>query len=226
MSQPTDGSPTQITLQESIVKIVTAWAPSLMRPILGFRRTYLPLLMVYFAYGALGIIDVSRDMWIKERLTLSPAELAGIGVWLSLPWTVKMVFGQLVDSVPVFGSQRRSYILIGAVFTASGMLTLAGAAGGWIAFSRADHLYILGAMLIVVGTVIQDVVADAMSTEVVSRVDAAQGLLARKMRSAPSWAWFRSSAALRSASEFYRWRDCPDGSRSGSPVKPCFYSAL
>jgi MFS family permease len=173
MSQPTDGSPTQITLQESIVKIVTAWAPSLMRPILGFRRTYLPLLMVYFAYGALGIIDVSRDMWIKERLTLSPAELAGIGVWLSLPWTVKMVFGQLVDSVPVFGSQRRSYILIGAVFTASGMLTLAGAAGGWIAFSRADHLYILGAMLIVVGTVIQDVVADAMSTEVVSRVDAA-----------------------------------------------------
>ena len=30
----------------------------------------------------------------------------------------------------------------------------------------------LGALLIVIGTVIQDVVADAMSTEVVSRVDA------------------------------------------------------
>jgi MFS family permease len=155
-----------------MVKAVTAWSASLMRPIVGFRRSYLPLVMVYFAYGALGIIDVSRDMWVKERLTLTPAELAGIAVWLSLPWTIKMVFGQLVDSVPIFGSQRRSYILIGAVFTASGMLTLAGAASGWIAFSRADHLYILGAMLIVVGTVIQDVVADAMSTEVVSRVDA------------------------------------------------------
>ena len=35
-------------------------------------------------------------------------------MWLSLPWTVKMVFGELVDSVPIFGSQRRSYILIGA----------------------------------------------------------------------------------------------------------------
>jgi MFS family permease len=155
-----------------MVKAVTAWSASLMRPIVGFRRSYLPLVMVYFAYGALGIIDVSRDMWVKERLTLTPAELAGIAVWFSLPWTIKMVFGQLVDSVPIFGSQRRSYILIGAVFTASGMLTLAGAASGWIAFSRADHLYILGAMLIVVGTVIQDVVADAMSTEVVSRVDA------------------------------------------------------
>ncbi len=166
MSQPTD------TQQGSVVQALAAWSPSLMRPILGFRQSYLPLLLVYFAYGALGVIDVSRDMWVKERLTLSAAELAGIGVWLSLPWTVKMVFGQLVDSVPIFGSQRRSYILIGTVFTAGGMLTLAGAAGGWIAFSRADHLYILGAMLIVVGTVIQDVVADAMSTEVVSRVDA------------------------------------------------------
>ena len=135
------------------------------------RMHYVPLLLVYFAYGALGILDVTRDMWIKEHLTLSPAELAGIGVWLSLPWTMKMVFGQLVDSVPLWGSQRRAYILIGAAFTAAGMLTLAGSAGGWIALGRPDQLYLLGAILIVVGTVIQDVVADAMSTEVVSRVD-------------------------------------------------------
>ena len=144
----------------------------LAKPVRAFRLSYLPLAMVYFAYGALGLIDVSRDMWIKERLTLNPAELAGIGVWLTLPWTVKMVFGQLVDSVPIFGSQRRSYILIGAACTACGMITLAGAAGGWLAFAPPDQLYVLGAMLIVVGTVIQDVVADAMSTEVVTRVDA------------------------------------------------------
>jgi MFS family permease len=149
-----------------------AWLANLLRPIRAFRPSYLPLLMVYFAYGALGIIDVSRDMWIKERLTLTPAELAGIGVWLSLPWTIKMVIGQLVDSVPIFGSQRRAYILIGAAFTAGGMLTLAAAAGGSMAFARPDELYILGAMLIVIGTVIQDVVADAMSTEVVARTDA------------------------------------------------------
>jgi hypothetical protein len=149
------------------------WLSTLLRPILGFRLAYLPLTMIYFAYGALGLIDVSRDMWIKERLTLSPAELAGIGVWLSLPWTVKMVFGELVDSVPIFGSQRKVYVLIGAAATACGMLTLAGAAGGWLVFARADHLYVLGAMLIVIGSVIQDVVADAMSTEVVSRRDAA-----------------------------------------------------
>ena len=145
---------------------------NLVQPIRAFRLHYVPLLMVYFAYGALGLIDVSQSMWIRESLTLSPAELAGIGVWLTLPWTVKMVFGELVDTVPIFGSQRRSYILIGAACTASGLVTLAGAAGGWLSFLLPHQLYVMGAMLIVLGTVIQDVVADAMSTEVVARVDA------------------------------------------------------
>ena len=146
---------------------------NLLRPIKSLRAAYFPLAMVYFAYGALGLIDVSRDLWIKEKLTLTPSELAAIGVWLTLPWTVKMVFGELVDCVPLFGSQRRSYILIGASFTAAGLVVLAGAAGGWLTFMRPDHLYILGSLSIVLGTVIQDVVADAMSTEVVSRIDAA-----------------------------------------------------
>ena len=146
---------------------------SLLRPIQSFRTAYVPLVMVYFAYGALGLIDVTRDLWIKEKLTLTPSDLAGIGVWLTLPWTVKMVFGELVDCVPILGSQRRAYILIGASFTAAGLVILAGAAGGWLVFARPDHLYVLGALSIVLGTVIQDVVADAMSTEVVSRVDAA-----------------------------------------------------
>src|SRR6186997_967286 len=116
--------------RKSVLEGVAAWMPSLMRPILGFRRSYLPLLMVYFAYGALGVIDVSRDMWIKEQLALSAAELAGLGVWLGLPWTMKMVFGQLVDCFPILGSQRRAYILIGALLVAGGLVTLAGAAGG------------------------------------------------------------------------------------------------
>jgi hypothetical protein len=166
-------SPAETTAQSSTRAAGLFWLSALLRPIRGFRLNYLPLAMIYFAYGALGLIDVSRDMWIKERLTLSPAELAGIAVWLSLPWTVKMVFGELVDCVPIFGSQRKAYVLIGAASTAAGMLTLAGAAGGWIAFARPDQLYILGAMAIVIGTVIQDVVADAMSTEVVSRRDGA-----------------------------------------------------
>jgi len=83
------------------------------------------------------------------------------------------VFGELVDTVPIFGSQRKSYIIIGALLMAAGLVILAGAAGRWLAFTRPDNLYVLGSLLLVIGTVVQDVVADAMSTEVVPRHDAA-----------------------------------------------------
>ena len=145
---------------------------ALLNPIRAFRLRYLPLLMVYFAYGALGLIAVAESFWVKKALTLSPAQLAELAVWTTLPWTVKMVFGVLVDSVPILGSQRRSYVFIGAAFIAAGLLLLAGAAGGWLTFASPENLYRLGAFFSVLGVVIQDVAADAMSTEVVDRENA------------------------------------------------------
>lgn len=138
-------------------------------PVMAMRLRYLPLLMVYFAYGALGLMAIAESFWIKEALTLTPADLAELGVWLTLPWTIKMVFGQVVDSVPLLGSQRRIYVFLGAGLMAAGLLTLAGAAGAWAPTYSLDALYIAAKLLIVIGIVVQDVVADAMSTEVVER---------------------------------------------------------
>jgi hypothetical protein len=145
---------------------------ALVTPVRAMRLRYLPLLMIYYAYGALGLINIAESFWIKEALTLSPAELAAIGVWLTLPWTIKMVFGQLVDSVPVLGSQRRAYVFMGASLVATGLIVLAGAAGGWITFANPNALYVAAQLLIVIGVVLQDVVADAMTTEVVDRTQA------------------------------------------------------
>jgi hypothetical protein len=142
---------------------------ALLTPVRAMRLRYLPLLMIYYAYGALGLVTIAETFWIKEALTLTPAELASIAVWLTLPWTIKMVFGQLVDSVPILGSERRVYVYIGASLVASGLIVLAGAAGGWIAFAGKNALYVAAQLLIVIGVVLQDVVADAMTTEVVDR---------------------------------------------------------
>ncbi len=142
---------------------------ALVTPIREFRVAYLPLLMVYFAYGALGITAVADSFWVKNSLTLSAQDLAALGVWLTLPWTIKMVFGELVDTVPILGSQRRIYVFLGAALVATGLVLLAGAAGQWITFATPDKIYILASLLTVTGVVLQDVVADAMSTEVVSR---------------------------------------------------------
>jgi MFS family permease len=138
-------------------------------PIRAFRPAYLPLMMVYFAYGALGLIAVADSFWVKKELTLTPAALAQLGVWLTLPWAMKMVFGELVDTVAILGSQRRVYVYTGATLMALGLILLAGAAGKWITFAAPEVLYIAAQLLTVVGVVLQDVVADAMSTEVVPR---------------------------------------------------------
>jgi len=153
-----------INIKESIKK-------SLLNPIKHFKLRYLPLLMVYFAYGASGITGVAETFWVKEDLKLSAAALVSLGVWLSIPWTIKMVFGQLVDSVPIFGSQRRIYIYIGAALIALGDILLIGLAGNypWVHFSSKENVYILSALISVIGFVLQDVVADTMTTEVVDR---------------------------------------------------------
>jgi hypothetical protein len=144
---------------------------SFLNPIKHFKLRYLPLLMIYFAYGASGISSVAETFWIKEELKLSAAALVSLGVWLSIPWTIKMVFGQLVDSIPIFGSQRRVYVYIGAGFIAAGTILLIGLAGNyeWAKFTSKDNVYIIASFLSVIGFVLQDVVADTMSTEVVDR---------------------------------------------------------
>ncbi|MGN6720867.1 MAG: hypothetical protein ACTHLX_26165, partial [Candidatus Binatia bacterium] len=59
--------------------VTTSWRlrESITRPIRAFKLNYVPVVMVYFAYGTLGLVDVTRDLWIKESLSLTPSQLAG-----------------------------------------------------------------------------------------------------------------------------------------------------
>jgi len=144
----------------------------LLGPIRAMRAAYLPLLAIYLASGALGLIAVADGFWVKQSLALTPADLASLAVWLQLPWTAKMVLSELVDAVAILGSRRRAYAVIGAGLIAGGLVVLAGAAGGWIAVAAPERLYLIAQLLVVVGSVVQEVVADAMSPEVVARVEA------------------------------------------------------
>lgn len=66
----------------------TLWSPSylkaqlataLLNPIRAFRPCYLPLLMVYFAYGAPGLIAVAESFWVKKALTYKRSTQEGRG---------------------------------------------------------------------------------------------------------------------------------------------------
>ncbi len=150
---------------------MNALKAAFLNPIKSFKLRYLPLLMIYFSYGASGFSGIAETFWVKEHLNLTAEALVSLGVWLSVPWTIKMVFGQLVDSVPIFGSQRRAYVYIGAGLIALSTILMIGLAGNksWIHFASTEYVYILASVIGVIGFVLQDVVADTMSTEVVDR---------------------------------------------------------
>lgn len=147
-------------------------------PIRALRKRYIPLLLVYFAYGLSGFSAIALSFWQKEQLGLSAEQLIMISVWVMVPWTLKMVFGQMVDSVKIFGSRRKIYIFLGAICIALGAVILAGLAGrhDFVMWMGDEYtIYLLSAICTTFGFVIQDVTADTMTTEVVERHEIKNG---------------------------------------------------
>ncbi|HSE35403.1 MAG TPA: hypothetical protein VLB83_04745, partial [Candidatus Paceibacterota bacterium] len=99
-------------------------------PLISMRKEYLPFLLVYFAFGAAAITNVASQFWSIQQLGLTPATLAAYSMWMGLPWAIKMLPGQLVDALPIGGSNRRSYIFLGATLLSGSYALLAGASGG------------------------------------------------------------------------------------------------
>ncbi len=123
------------------------------------KIAYLPVLVTYFAFGASAVTGVALVYFQKDALRLTPAEVAGVGFWLGLPWSMKMIAGVASDRYPLFGSHRSAYLLLGALLTLAGYASLAT-----IVHGKGGYL---GAMvLIAVGFMVQDVVADALSVQV------------------------------------------------------------
>ncbi|HXG17321.1 MAG TPA: hypothetical protein VNK50_13805 [Calidithermus sp.] len=125
----------------------------------GFRPAWAPVLLTYFCYGASSITAVADVYFTKDTLKLTPADVAGVAFWLGLPWSMKMVAGVASDVYPLFGSRRAAYLLLGTVGSLAGYLALATAV-------ETRTGYLLASLLITVGFMVQDVVADALSVEV------------------------------------------------------------
>jgi hypothetical protein len=140
-------------------------------PIRAFRLRYIPLLLIYFSYGSGVFTAIAENFWVKDTLDMTASDLAELAVWLGVPWTVKMIFGQMVDSVNIFGSNRKSYVYIGAVLITISSLMMIAVVGDYSIvqdFSK-KAVYIFASVIAVVGFVMQDVVADTMTTEVIDK---------------------------------------------------------
>ena len=136
------------------------------------RWSFLPPLMVYFAYGASGITSVVGTFFIKDYLDVSAAFVAALAFWAGLPWALKMPMGHLVD---LLWRWKWVLVFIGAGLIAASFTIMYGLATRvpWMEqVMPVTSWFVLATLLSPSGYVIQDAVADALSVEAVPRVDA------------------------------------------------------
>ncbi|MGZ4957852.1 MAG: hypothetical protein ACXV7J_01255 [Methylomonas sp.] len=135
------------------------------------RLSYLPPLMVYLAAGISGLTAIAGSFFVKEHLGLSAEFLAALSFWVTLPWTLKMPIGHLVD---LLWPHKNKLLYLGSSLIAASLLIMINLLGDHKFMSgimSAEHWYVLAQVLAPVGFVIQDTVADAMTVEAVPRYD-------------------------------------------------------
>jgi hypothetical protein len=130
--------------------------------------------MVYAAFGVQGLITIVGTFFVKDYLTLTPAELAALYFWAGIPWALKMPVGHVVDLI---WRWKALLVWLGAGMIAASILVMIGLTTRMEemrALMSAENWYVLAALLMPTGYMIQDAVADAMTVEAVPRVGDAQ----------------------------------------------------
>ena len=133
-----------------------------------YRRETAGLVALFSAmYFVQGIAEPTEGLIAQPVRSLlkswgySAAAIAGFGALLSLPWSLKPIYGLLTDFVPIAKTRRRSYLILasGASSLALLYLYLFPVANG------AYQVLFLLLLLPTVGVAFSDVVVDALMVE-------------------------------------------------------------
>lgn len=113
----------------------------------------------YFAQGMGGIAYEPVSYYLKDALHLGPAQSAAFVAWMTLPLTIKPLFGVLTDFLPWAGKRRRPHLIAVSLVTSAAWLLLSG-------LQTVNYLAALLLLILVnVGFVMSDVVCDAVMVE-------------------------------------------------------------
>lgn len=83
------------------------------------------ILSVYFVQGILGLTRLAVSFFLKDDLSLSPAQMGALTGIAAIPWIIKPLFGFLSDGLPLFGYRRRSYLILSGLLGSLSWLVLA-----------------------------------------------------------------------------------------------------
>ncbi len=146
------------------------------------RLSYLPPLMVYVAAGVSGLTAIVGTFYVKDRLGLSAEFLAALAFWATLPWSLKMPLGHLID---LMWRWKALLVFAGAGLITASIAIMIGLLGHTDAMREVapvEAWFVLSALLAPIGYVVQDTVADAMTVEAVPRFDGEGAPIAEDQR--------------------------------------------
>jgi predicted MFS family arabinose efflux permease len=123
------------------------------------RRLYWFFAVNYFAQGMAGLAYEPVDYLLKDGLHLGAAKAAAFVTWMTLPLTIKPVFGLLTDMLPWAGRRRAPHMVVVSLVTSVGWGLLALSRG----YRYGPTLALL--VLINVGFVLSDIVCDGVMVE-------------------------------------------------------------
>ncbi|NJM56580.1 MAG: folate/biopterin family MFS transporter [Synechococcales cyanobacterium RU_4_20] len=116
------------------------------------------LLLVYFIQGILGLSRLAVSFFLKDDLSLSPAQVSALMGIAAIPWMIKPLFGFISDGLPIFGYRRRPYIVLSGFLGMASWLAL-----GTVIDSTLEATIAIGMSSLSVA--ISDVIADSIIVE-------------------------------------------------------------
>jgi MFS family permease len=118
------------------------------------------------------LTGIVGTFFVKDYLDLSAEFLAALAFWAGIPWAMKMPVGHVVD---LLWRWKAMILWLGAAMLAASLLIMIGLIGhteAMRAVMSVNRWFVLAALLLPTGYMIQDAVADAMTVEAVPKVDA------------------------------------------------------
>jgi len=130
------------------------------------KSGWLPLAIVFgsvyfFSMNGLGALPaLALNFLLKDKVGLTPGQMAYFQAVTLIAWVVKPLWGMISDLFPIFGSRRKSYLILTSLFTTAVWLILTFLPG-----YNAAKLLLLLMTLIDMAYAFQDVVTDGLMVE-------------------------------------------------------------
>ncbi|MFA5159519.1 MAG: MFS transporter [Candidatus Omnitrophota bacterium] len=130
------------------------------------KSEWFPLAIVFasvyfFSMNGLGALPaLAINFLLKDQVRLTPEKMAYFQAVTLIAWVVKPLWGLVSDLFPIFGSRRKSYLILTSLF----------AAAAWLVFAFLPNYSVAGPLLFLMTLIymsyaFQDVVSDGLMVE-------------------------------------------------------------